>query len=546
MTNVKNDFKSMAGDTYEDTRCLLPKFHENQTVKVGTWLRGVFEGGGAKAVAYCGALEAVEEHNCWFEAVAGSSAGAITAALIAAGYSPRELEEPMVQLLKLLQFPGLRKAFCSLRNKGEIFQHEAFIKKLDELLRRKCSRFDDQLGDEELTFQKLHNATGVDLYVVAADVSRREPIVFHHRYTPKCQVADAVVASASIPFAFDGGMLTAESTILHPLSKTGREDDIRVFRTILDGGVWTNFPMFVFKDSAFHEYMTKALGLDREADDRSAGPIVGFVLHELVDDQGGDKDETARSWFTKAAYKGAQFERGTPPKNRRLAPIEKTDLDVDIKDEPTLSLRSGVKSKFGPDVGRWPNPQKECYRTLLVYADKILLNAASWLAPILLLAFFAIELLLLVAPGLALWEKLRESMSNGELDFGWVLAAIIYGVIYAGQLAAVVMLFLVPMFVNLALQRPARRVIYGLARTLVATPGTAPWEHLHPDVITLEIPSYLRTLKVPDDEQRDEVIRRAKEKTIERLPEILKKFNRRCNPWTGRIRRCYDHGRHHS
>src|SRR5687768_14936004 len=53
---------------------------------------GVFQGGGAKGVAYVGALRAVQEAGCWFRAVAGSSAGAITACMIAASLTPDEIE----------------------------------------------------------------------------------------------------------------------------------------------------------------------------------------------------------------------------------------------------------------------------------------------------------------------------------------------------------------------------------------------------------------------------------------------------------------------
>lgn len=50
----------------------------------------VFSGGGTKAVAFLGALEALERRHTHRRLV-GSSAGAITAALLAAGYSAREL-----------------------------------------------------------------------------------------------------------------------------------------------------------------------------------------------------------------------------------------------------------------------------------------------------------------------------------------------------------------------------------------------------------------------------------------------------------------------
>jgi predicted acylesterase/phospholipase RssA len=53
---------------------------------------GVFEGGGALGAAFSGALRLLEDNFIWFGRVAGTSAGAITAALVAAGYSAREID----------------------------------------------------------------------------------------------------------------------------------------------------------------------------------------------------------------------------------------------------------------------------------------------------------------------------------------------------------------------------------------------------------------------------------------------------------------------
>src|SRR5690349_2716419 len=51
----------------------------------------VFEGGGVKGIALIGAAQAVEEAGYAFENLAGTSAGAIVATLLAAGYSSAEL-----------------------------------------------------------------------------------------------------------------------------------------------------------------------------------------------------------------------------------------------------------------------------------------------------------------------------------------------------------------------------------------------------------------------------------------------------------------------
>lgn len=55
----------------------------------------VFEGGGVKGIAYGGALEILDEMGILknIKRVAGTSAGAITAALLAIGYDYKEVSE---------------------------------------------------------------------------------------------------------------------------------------------------------------------------------------------------------------------------------------------------------------------------------------------------------------------------------------------------------------------------------------------------------------------------------------------------------------------
>lgn len=57
-----------------------------------TLVDGVFQGGGALGVAYAGALNCLQSHNIWFKSVAGTSAGAITAAMVAAGFTAQEIQ----------------------------------------------------------------------------------------------------------------------------------------------------------------------------------------------------------------------------------------------------------------------------------------------------------------------------------------------------------------------------------------------------------------------------------------------------------------------
>ena len=55
----------------------------------------VFEGGGVKGIALVGAIAATEAQGYVFQNVAGTSAGAIVAALVAAGYGAGELATVM-------------------------------------------------------------------------------------------------------------------------------------------------------------------------------------------------------------------------------------------------------------------------------------------------------------------------------------------------------------------------------------------------------------------------------------------------------------------
>jgi NTE family protein len=59
---------------------------------------GVFEGGGVKGTGLVGAVEVTEQQGYEFSNVAGTSAGAIVAAFVAAGYNSLEMKEIMFSL----------------------------------------------------------------------------------------------------------------------------------------------------------------------------------------------------------------------------------------------------------------------------------------------------------------------------------------------------------------------------------------------------------------------------------------------------------------
>ena len=70
---------------------------------------GVFSGGGLKGFALVGAYQALEEKGYRFQRVAGTSAGAIIASFIAAGYTSDEMQK-MLNELSLLSLLDPRKS----------------------------------------------------------------------------------------------------------------------------------------------------------------------------------------------------------------------------------------------------------------------------------------------------------------------------------------------------------------------------------------------------------------------------------------------------
>lgn len=57
-----------------------------------TLVDGIFEGGGTGGIVYVGAVMALARHGVWFKRTAGTSAGSIMAATIAAGYDANECD----------------------------------------------------------------------------------------------------------------------------------------------------------------------------------------------------------------------------------------------------------------------------------------------------------------------------------------------------------------------------------------------------------------------------------------------------------------------
>lgn len=202
----------------------------------------VLEGGGVKGIALVGAIEVLEERGYQFKRVAGTSAGAIVGALVAAGVPARK----MVNILGSIHYPDFRDGSYSTRHTPG--------KAINLLARNGVYRGDylrawlqDQLDDYGVTTFADMPYTDVErppvaekayrLVVTASDISRGSL-----RYLPwdyddfgrnraSQHVVEAVRASMSIPFFY------------RPV-RWDTADGKKVW--LVDGGMLSNFPITVF------------------------------------------------------------------------------------------------------------------------------------------------------------------------------------------------------------------------------------------------------------------------------------------------------------
>ena len=149
----------------------------------------IFEGGGVKGAALVGALAEAEKH-VHICGVGGASAGAIVAALYAAGFSASEIQEAMVEL------PYKKLARWCIIPRGYALHSSAF---LYNWLRDKLSIKLHGSPGQQVTFGEL----AMPLKIVAADIRNREMIIFSAKDAANTEVAHAVRMSMSIPLFYE-------------------------------------------------------------------------------------------------------------------------------------------------------------------------------------------------------------------------------------------------------------------------------------------------------------------------------------------------------
>ena len=274
------------------------------------WIDGVFSGGGLKGFALVGAYQVLEAESFRFKRVAGTSAGAILAAFIAAGYSGKEIQT----MLEELDVPSLldpRKTFfpfpfmkwVNVYNHLGLYKGKALEKWFFHRLAAKGV----------YTFGDLPRDS---LKLVASDLTNGRIIVLPddlHKYdidANNFSVACALRMSCGIPFFFEPVTL-----------KTGKGESI-----IVDGGVLSNFPLWIFDDK----------------EGRKVRPILGLKLSRRREEQCPHEIKNGLNLFEAlfSTMKDAHDERYISRRHERdiiFIPVEdysatQFDLDEDSKD----------------------------------------------------------------------------------------------------------------------------------------------------------------------------------------------------------------------
>ena len=272
----------------------------------------VFEGGGAKGLAFVGALQALERHGHAARRVIGTSAGSITALLVAAGYNADECmaainerlpdgRSRFASFLQVPEFDDSSQMNDSLRRWVQTDLDNPLVPNLiepivdkmvegmlqksltrhlislleyggwyigDNLLAYLREKLDDGgrgLGNS--TLKEFYQQAGRDLSVVATDVTGREMLVLNHHTAPDCPTVWAVRMSMSCPMVW-------QEVVWRPEWGCYRGRDLSG-HVIVDGGLLSNFPikLFVSNDEEVEEIM---------GSDSATENVIGLLLDDGV------------------------------------------------------------------------------------------------------------------------------------------------------------------------------------------------------------------------------------------------------------------------
>ena len=276
----------------------------------------VFEGGGAKGMVFVGACEEFERRGHTVGRLLGTSAGAITAALLAAGYSPEEMLDALnerdngkpvfagfmgeppsfsedeirtsairtllrnvnIKLLpdfleerldgsiaQMLAENSHSRHFFAFVERGGWYAADRFVTWLETKLDTGPWK-DGQRKFSRMTLAEFCGETRVELTVVASDTTDGRLLVLNHHTAPDCPLVWAVRMSMSIPLVWDEVTWAEGWGAYLGRSITGH--------AIVDGGLLSNFPIELFISD--EPQITRLMGPKQD------NPVLGLLIDETL------------------------------------------------------------------------------------------------------------------------------------------------------------------------------------------------------------------------------------------------------------------------
>jgi NTE family protein len=299
----------------------------------GTDVNLVLEGGGVKGIGIIGAVLALDEAGFRFRRVAGTSAGAIAAALvaanIAAGASLADVKDQIgsVDYRRFTEgHTGRIGQFKSLVTKLGMFPGDYLVAWLGGIL--------DDLGVTkfgDLRRDGLGDVFPYSLVVHTADITRGRLVRLPHDYShygkdpDEERIVDAVRASMAIPFFFEPVRVDFEED-------TDGGPRVSAKATWVDGGLLSNFPMETFNDLqngvVVDAWNTIGVKLsDKVVSQKPLDPTDGVVeeLHQILKTL---LDNSNRYFVPPDKQRGTIFVDS--------AGIDTTDFDLTVEQQETL------------------------------------------------------------------------------------------------------------------------------------------------------------------------------------------------------------------
>lgn len=186
----------------------------------------VFEGGGVKGLAYVGALKVLEQKGIHknIERVAGASAGAICALLVALNYSSTQIQN----ILWNLDFNNFMDSnWGIIRNTQRLIDDYGWYKGdfFEEWIEKVIK---DKTGSKNTTFidLKKHNSF-LEVAFIGTNLSTHYSEIFSARTTPNMEVSKALRITMSIPLFFKAVKMNYN-------------------KIYVDGGLLMNYPIKVY------------------------------------------------------------------------------------------------------------------------------------------------------------------------------------------------------------------------------------------------------------------------------------------------------------